>query len=82
MDEMDTPFIIHTIQESSNCCRKIAPTILLDAPEDSLIMNEEIFGPLLPIVTVKFWQAKWNVFLLFYLFKLLNKKWEKFIADC
>ncbi|KAH7836182.1 hypothetical protein Vadar_033490 [Vaccinium darrowii] len=31
---------------------KIAPTILLDAPEDSLIMNEEIFGPLLPIVTV------------------------------
>ncbi|OVA07389.1 Aldehyde dehydrogenase NAD(P)-dependent [Macleaya cordata] len=31
---------------------KIAPTILLDVPEDSLIMNEEIFGPLLPIVTV------------------------------
>lgn len=31
---------------------KIAPTILLDAPQDSLVMNEEIFGPLLPIVTV------------------------------
>ncbi|KAI8531354.1 hypothetical protein RHMOL_Rhmol11G0130000 [Rhododendron molle] len=31
---------------------KISPTILLDVPEDSLIMNEEIFGPLLPIVTV------------------------------
>ncbi|KAM7518847.1 hypothetical protein LguiB_017809 [Lonicera macranthoides] len=31
---------------------KIAPTILLDVPEDSLIMNEEIFGPLLPIITV------------------------------
>ncbi|KAK6132294.1 hypothetical protein DH2020_033994 [Rehmannia glutinosa] len=31
---------------------KIAPTVILDAPEDSLIMNEEIFGPLLPIVTV------------------------------
>ncbi|KAI3464529.1 hypothetical protein Pfo_021192 [Paulownia fortunei] len=31
---------------------KIAPTVVLDAPEDSLIMNEEIFGPLLPIVTV------------------------------
>lgn len=31
---------------------KIAPTIVLDAPEDSLILNEEIFGPLLPIVTV------------------------------
>ncbi|KAK6115590.1 hypothetical protein DH2020_007859 [Rehmannia glutinosa] len=31
---------------------KIAPTILLDVPRDSLIMNEEIFGPLLPIITV------------------------------
>ncbi|KAK2977859.1 hypothetical protein RJ640_003910 [Escallonia rubra] len=30
---------------------KIAPTILLDVPEDSLIMTEEIFGPLLPILT-------------------------------
>uniref|UniRef100_A0A1J3FX07 Aldehyde dehydrogenase n=1 Tax=Noccaea caerulescens TaxID=107243 RepID=A0A1J3FX07_NOCCA len=31
---------------------KIAPTILLDVPLDSLIMNEEIFGPLLPILTL------------------------------
>ncbi|GAA0139369.1 dehydrogenase [Lithospermum erythrorhizon] len=31
---------------------KIAPTILLDVPEDSLIMKEEIFGPLIPILTV------------------------------
>ncbi|XP_004288486.1 PREDICTED: aldehyde dehydrogenase family 3 member I1, chloroplastic-like [Fragaria vesca subsp. vesca] len=31
---------------------KIAPTILLDIPEDTQIMNEEIFGPLMPIVTV------------------------------
>ncbi|KAK9945840.1 hypothetical protein M0R45_011336 [Rubus argutus] len=31
---------------------RIAPTILLDVPQDSLIMQEEIFGPLLPIVTV------------------------------
>ncbi|KAL8482201.1 hypothetical protein ACS0TY_028379 [Phlomoides rotata] len=31
---------------------KIAPTVILDAPNDSLIMNEEIFGPLLPIITV------------------------------
>lgn len=35
------------------CGRKIAPTILLDVPKDSLIMNDEIFGPVLPIVTVK-----------------------------
>uniref|UniRef100_A0A7N1A4Q8 Aldehyde dehydrogenase domain-containing protein n=1 Tax=Kalanchoe fedtschenkoi TaxID=63787 RepID=A0A7N1A4Q8_KALFE len=32
---------------------KISPTILLDVPEDSLIMSEEIFGPLLPITTVE-----------------------------
>ncbi|KAG6527485.1 hypothetical protein ZIOFF_009588 [Zingiber officinale] len=31
---------------------KIAPTILLDVPCDALMMEEEIFGPLLPIVTV------------------------------
>lgn len=31
----------------------IAPTLLLDAPMDSLIMTEEIFGPLLPIITVQ-----------------------------
>ncbi|OEL27931.1 Aldehyde dehydrogenase family 3 member H1 [Dichanthelium oligosanthes] len=31
---------------------KIAPTLLLDAPLDSAIMKEEIFGPLLPIITV------------------------------
>lgn len=33
--------------------RKIAPTILLNVPHDSLIMKEEIFGPLLPIITVR-----------------------------
>ncbi|RXH90975.1 hypothetical protein DVH24_006920 [Malus domestica] len=31
---------------------RIAPTILLNVPQDSLIMTEEIFGPLLPILTV------------------------------
>ncbi|XP_057974020.1 aldehyde dehydrogenase family 3 member H1-like isoform X2 [Malania oleifera] len=31
---------------------KIAPTVLLDVPEDSMIMKEEIFGPLLPILKV------------------------------
>lgn len=30
--------------------RKIGPTILLDAPSDSLFLTEEIFGPVLPIV--------------------------------
>uniref|UniRef100_A0A0E0BG62 Aldehyde dehydrogenase n=1 Tax=Oryza glumipatula TaxID=40148 RepID=A0A0E0BG62_9ORYZ len=31
---------------------KIAPTVLLDVPLDTTLMAEEIFGPLLPIVTV------------------------------
>lgn len=36
-----------------NICRIIEPTILLDPPLDAQIMTEEIFGPLLPIITVK-----------------------------
>jgi aldehyde dehydrogenase (NAD+) len=31
----------------------IAPTILLDVPTDAMIMQDEIFGPLLPIFTVE-----------------------------
>lgn len=30
-----------------------APTVLIDVPTDSPVMQEEVFGPLLPIVTVK-----------------------------
>ncbi|KAL8244344.1 hypothetical protein R6Q59_010602 [Mikania micrantha] len=44
--------IIHGGQADKSSL-KIAPTIILDAPEDSLIMTEEIFGPLLPIMTVE-----------------------------
>lgn len=43
--------VVHGGQRDENNL-KIAPTILLDVPEDSLIMKEEIFGPLLPILTV------------------------------
>uniref|UniRef100_A0A5B6Z862 Aldehyde dehydrogenase n=1 Tax=Davidia involucrata TaxID=16924 RepID=A0A5B6Z862_DAVIN len=43
--------IVHGGQRDKTNLR-IAPAILLDVPEDSLIMNEEIFGPLLPILTV------------------------------
>ncbi|XP_077249772.1 aldehyde dehydrogenase family 3 member H1-like [Tasmannia lanceolata] len=43
--------IVHGGQQDEKCLY-IAPTILLDVPQDSLIMNEEIFGPLLPIITV------------------------------
>eukprot|EP00252_Welwitschia_mirabilis_P024413 TRINITY_DN7234_c0_g1_i1.p1 TRINITY_DN7234_c0_g1~~TRINITY_DN7234_c0_g1_i1.p1 ORF type:complete len:479 (+),score=103.05 TRINITY_DN7234_c0_g1_i1:281-1717(+) len=33
----------------------ISPTLLLDVPRNSSIMEEEIFGPLLPIITVESW---------------------------
>ncbi|CAJ1937753.1 unnamed protein product [Sphenostylis stenocarpa] len=31
---------------------RISPTIILDVPEDALVMQDEIFGPILPIITV------------------------------
>ena len=33
--------------------RYIAPTILCDPPLDAPVMNEEIFGPILPIIKVR-----------------------------
>ncbi|XP_038706232.1 aldehyde dehydrogenase family 3 member I1, chloroplastic-like isoform X2 [Tripterygium wilfordii] len=44
--------IVHGGQRDETKLR-IAPTILLDVPEDSAMMQEEIFGPLLPICTVE-----------------------------
>jgi coniferyl-aldehyde dehydrogenase len=41
-----------TISEDSGTnSRKIAPTIVIDPPRESLLMREEIFGPVLPIVS-------------------------------
>jgi len=33
--------------------RKIPPTLLIDPPDDALVMREEIFGPLLPILSYR-----------------------------
>ncbi|XP_010674968.2 aldehyde dehydrogenase family 3 member H1 [Beta vulgaris subsp. vulgaris] len=40
---------------------KIAPTLLRDVPLDSLIMKEEIFGPLLPIITVEKLEESYDI---------------------
>lgn len=35
-----------------SCCPLAAPTVLKDVTGESKVMKEEIFGPLLPIITV------------------------------
>ncbi|ROP59478.1 coniferyl-aldehyde dehydrogenase [Enterobacter sp. BIGb0383] len=40
-------------QDADAATRKIAPQLVLNATDDMLIMQEEIFGPLLPVKTVR-----------------------------
>jgi len=42
--------LIEVEDELADTQRLIAPTVVLDAPEDCALMQEEIFGPLLPIL--------------------------------
>lgn len=44
---------VNPAQEELGSVRKIAPTLLVDPPEQALVMQEEIFGPLLPIRTYR-----------------------------
>lgn len=66
---------------------RMAPTILLDVPEDSLIMNEEIFGPLIPIMTVDNVEDSFDIInnrskpLAAYLFTDNKKLKEKFVES-
>jgi coniferyl-aldehyde dehydrogenase len=43
--------ILTIAEESLSNTRKIPPTIVIDPPRGSLLMREEIFGPVLPIVS-------------------------------
>ncbi len=36
--------------DGTDAFRKIPPTVIIDAPEDCLLMREEIFGPILPVL--------------------------------
>ncbi|KAI4337834.1 hypothetical protein L6164_016203 [Bauhinia variegata] len=64
---------------------RIAPTLLLDVPRNSMIMNEEIFGPLLPIITVDKLEESFDVInsgtkpLAAYLFTNNKKLKEQFV---
>ncbi|XP_045809634.1 aldehyde dehydrogenase family 3 member H1-like [Trifolium pratense] len=66
---------------------RIAPTLLLDVPRDSLIMSEEIFGPLLPIITVNKLEESFDFInegtkpLAAYLFTNDNKFKEEFVKN-
>ena len=40
-------------ETSSERCRTIAPTLIIDASDESAIMREEIFGPILPVRTYR-----------------------------
>jgi coniferyl-aldehyde dehydrogenase len=43
--------VLTIAEDKASNSRKIAPTIVVDPPRDSLLMREEIFGPVLPIVS-------------------------------
>ncbi|XP_052201188.1 aldehyde dehydrogenase family 3 member H1 [Diospyros lotus] len=85
-DEKVSGKIVHGGERDQNDL-KIVPTILLDAPDDSRIMNEEIFGPLLPIVTVHNLEDSFSIInsrekpLAAYLFTNNKKLKEKFVRD-
>ncbi|PKU62013.1 Aldehyde dehydrogenase family 3 member F1 [Dendrobium catenatum] len=53
---IEDPLVADTVVHGGSLDQEslyIEPTILLDPPLDSEVMKEEIFGPLLPIITLK-----------------------------
>lgn len=61
---LDDPNTAKTVVHGGQCNEEtlfIQPTILLDPPLDAPVMTEEIFGPILPIVTVKTMDEAINV---------------------
>lgn len=82
-DKVSSKIVYGGERDSANL--RIAPTILLDVPRDSLIMTEEIFGPLLPIITVDKLEDSFDVInsgtkpLAAYLFTNDKKLKQKFV---
>ncbi|MQL84887.1 hypothetical protein Taro_017404 [Colocasia esculenta] len=85
-DEKVSDKIVHGGQRDEKAL-KIAPTVLLDVPRDALVMNEEIFGPLLPFVTVDDIEESIDIInsgtkpLAAYLFTTNKKLEDKFVQE-
>ncbi|GAA4358440.1 coniferyl aldehyde dehydrogenase [Kangiella marina] len=43
--------VVPLLDEAEACARKVPPALVLNTHEDMLIRQEEIFGPILPVVT-------------------------------
>jgi coniferyl-aldehyde dehydrogenase len=43
--------VLTNAEDIASNSRKIAPTIVVDPPRESLLMREEVFGPVLPIIS-------------------------------
>jgi coniferyl-aldehyde dehydrogenase len=81
--------VIHEINPAGETldatARKIAPAVLADVPDDALVMREEIFGPLLPVVPYDEIEAAYGYInvrprpLAFYLFSHDRKTVERTI---
>ncbi|XP_057773293.1 aldehyde dehydrogenase-like [Salvia miltiorrhiza] len=84
-DEVSGKIVCGGERDKSNL--KIAPTIILGASKDSLVMKEEIFGPILPIITVDKIEECFGVInamekpLAAYLFTNDKKLEEKFVRS-
>ncbi len=48
-----TAEVVNPAGESPGAARKMFPTILTNVTDDMLVMQDEIFGPILPVVAVK-----------------------------
>ncbi|XP_078157156.1 aldehyde dehydrogenase family 3 member H1-like isoform X2 [Carex rostrata] len=87
LDEENIPEKIVYGGERDEKHLKIAPTVLLDVPCDSLIMKDEIFGPLLPIITVEKLEDSFELInsrpkpLVAYLFSKNKKLEEEFVQN-
>jgi acyl-CoA reductase-like NAD-dependent aldehyde dehydrogenase len=53
MDDKRTKIIAGGSKFCNAAARYVEPTIIINPPADSKLMQEEIFGPILPVVTVK-----------------------------